>query len=119
MSKESAHNAGDTGDASMSPALGKSPGGGCGNPLQYSYLETPMNRGAWWVTKSPKGSKWGYGRDMVILHGFWKQTNWTSTEHIIVQQKKKWGKEREDVQKHILGNKEQTLKWKQKIPKSF
>ena len=56
---------------------------------------------------------------MVILHGFWKQTNWTSTEHIIVQQKKKWGKEREDVQKHILGNKEQTLKWKQKIPKSF
>ena len=45
MSKESAHNAGDTGDASLIPASGKSPGGGHGKPLQYSYLETPMDRG--------------------------------------------------------------------------
>ena len=31
------------------PKLGRSPGGGHGNPLQYSCLEIPMDRGAWWV----------------------------------------------------------------------
>ena len=29
---------------------GRSPGGGQGNPLQYSFLENPMDRGAWWAT---------------------------------------------------------------------
>ena len=29
---------------------GRPPGGGCGNPLQYSCLENPMGRGAWWAT---------------------------------------------------------------------
>ena len=29
------------------PELGRSPGGGHGNPLQYSFLENPMDRGAW------------------------------------------------------------------------
>ena len=32
------------------PALGRSPGQGHGNPLQYCYLENSMNRGAWWAT---------------------------------------------------------------------
>ena len=32
------------------PGLGRSPGKGNGNPLQYSYLENPMGRGAWWAT---------------------------------------------------------------------
>ena len=32
------------------PILGRSPGGGHGNPLQYSCLENPMNRGAWLAT---------------------------------------------------------------------
>ena len=32
------------------PKLGRSPGGGSGNPLQYSCLENPMDRGAWWAT---------------------------------------------------------------------
>ena len=36
--KESSCNAGDAGDASLIPGLGRSPGGGLGNPLQYSYL---------------------------------------------------------------------------------
>ena len=45
--KESAHNAGDL--ASI-PGLGGSPGGRHGNPLQYSCLENPMDRGAWWAT---------------------------------------------------------------------
>ena len=43
--KESACNAGDLG---MIPGLGRSPGGGHGNPLQYSYMENSMDRGAWW-----------------------------------------------------------------------
>ena len=39
-------NAGDTGDGGLIPGWGSSPGGGNGNPLQYSCLENPMNRGA-------------------------------------------------------------------------
>ena len=40
--KESACNAGDTRDAGSDPGLGRCPGGGHGNPLQYSCLENPM-----------------------------------------------------------------------------
>ena len=42
-------NAGDTGDTDSIPGSGKSPGGGHGNPLQYSCLENPVDRGAWWI----------------------------------------------------------------------
>ena len=42
-------NAGDIVDASSIPESGRSSGGGYGNPLQYSCLENPMNRGAWWA----------------------------------------------------------------------
>ena len=34
-------------DLGSIPGLGRSPGGGHGNPLQYPYLETPIDRGAW------------------------------------------------------------------------
>ena len=44
--KESAHNAGASGDAGSIPGWGRSPGGGHGNPLQYSCLENLMDRGA-------------------------------------------------------------------------
>ena len=40
-------NAGDIRDAGLIPGPGRSPGEGNGNPLQYSYLENPMDRGAW------------------------------------------------------------------------
>ena len=43
-------NSGDSGDMGSIPGLGKSPGGGNSNPLQYSFLENPMDRGAWWAT---------------------------------------------------------------------
>ena len=43
-------NAGDMKDVSSIPGLGRSPGGGLGNPLQYSCLEDPMDREAWWIT---------------------------------------------------------------------
>ena len=45
--KESACNAGDAG---LIPELGRSPGEGNGNPLQYSCLENPIDKGAWWAT---------------------------------------------------------------------
>ena len=38
---------GDTGEAGLIPGLGRSPEEGNGNRLQYSYLENPMDRGAW------------------------------------------------------------------------
>ena len=53
-SKESACNAGDTG---LIPESGISSGEGNGNSLQYSCLENPMDRGAWWATvQLPKES---------------------------------------------------------------
>ena len=54
-SKESACNVGDLGSI---PGLGKSPGGGHGNPLQYSCLENPMDRGAWWATVDGVTKSW-------------------------------------------------------------
>ena len=48
-SKESACSEGDTGGTDLIPGLRRSPGGGNGNPLQYSCLENPMDRGAWWA----------------------------------------------------------------------
>ena len=44
---DSACNAGDSGSI---PGLGRFPGEGDGNPLQYSCLENSMDRGAWWAT---------------------------------------------------------------------
>ena len=41
--------AGDIREAGSIPGLGKAPGGGHGNPLQYSCLENPMDRGIWWA----------------------------------------------------------------------
>ena len=54
--KESACNAGDTGDNGLIPGLGRFSGGGNGNPLQFPCLKNLMDRGAWQaivrVTKS-------------------------------------------------------------------
>ena len=43
-------NAGDLRDTGSMLGLGRSPGGGHGNPLQYSCLENPMDQGAWRAT---------------------------------------------------------------------
>ena len=43
-------NAGDIRDGGSIPGSGRSPGEGHSNPLQYSFLENPMDRGAWWAT---------------------------------------------------------------------
>ena len=57
--QETACNAGDVG---LIPGLGRSPGVGSGNPLQYSCLENPMDRGAWLATVH--GVTW-VGHDLV------------------------------------------------------
>ena len=64
--KETACNAGDLGTI---PGSGRSPGGGNGNPLQYSCLENPMDRGAWWAT----------------VHGVAKSQTQLSNEHYLLQ----------------------------------
>ena len=45
--KESTYNAGATEDVGLIPGLARTPTGGHGNPLQYSCLENPLDRGAW------------------------------------------------------------------------
>ena len=56
--KESVCNAGDTGDTSLIPELGRSPGGGYGNTLQYSCPENPMESGAWWAMAHRVAQSW-------------------------------------------------------------
>ena len=62
MVKNPPASAGDITDTSSIPGSGKRPGGGHGNPLQYSCLENPMDKGAWratvhGVTKNQTGLK--------------------------------------------------------------
>ena len=67
-------NAGEVRDMGSIPGLGRSPGGRHDNPLQYSWLENPMDRGAWWA----------------LVHRVaksWIQVKWVSTRthtHIIM-----------------------------------
>ena len=49
MVKNPPANAGDARDLGSTPGSGRSPGEGNGNPLQYSCLENPVDRGAWWA----------------------------------------------------------------------
>ena len=70
VSKESSCNAGDPGSI---PGLKRSPGGGNGNPLQYSCLESPMDRGAWWATvygvaKVKHDDDWAHNRYEAASH---------------------------------------------------
>ena len=72
--QESACSAEDAGDTSSIPGSGRSSGGACGNPLQYSCLENPMHRKTWWatvhkVTKSWIQRKW-LSRHALLLLGY-------------------------------------------------
>ena len=58
VGKESACNAGNSGDASLIPRLERSLGEGNGNPLQYSCLGNPMDRGARWATVQTVIKRW-------------------------------------------------------------
>ena len=57
MVKNPPANAGDAGDMGSIPGSGRSHGEGNGNPLQYSCLENPMDRGAWQATQSMRLQK--------------------------------------------------------------
>ena len=59
--KNSIANAGDIGDTGSIPGLGRSPGGGHGNPLQNSCLENPVDRGTW-------RSTWGHKESNTTEH---------------------------------------------------
>ena len=48
----------DLRDMGAIPGLGRAPGGGHGNPLQYSCLENPMDRGAWQATVHRAAESW-------------------------------------------------------------
>ena len=48
----------DTEDVGSIPGSGRFPGGGNGNTLQYSCLENPMGRGAWWATVQGVAKSW-------------------------------------------------------------
>ena len=51
-------NAGDSRDVGSIRESGRSPGAGHGNPLQYSSLENPMDRGAWQATVHRVAKSW-------------------------------------------------------------
>ena len=55
---------GDAIDLSLIPGWRRSPGEGNANPLQYSCLENPMDRGAWWARQSMVSQRVGHGRPL-------------------------------------------------------
>ena len=56
--KNPSANAGDIRDRGSTPGLGRYPGGGNGNPLQYSCLKNPMDRRVWWATVHRVAKSW-------------------------------------------------------------
>ena len=58
MVKNMPADAGDERDVGSIPGSGKAPGGGNSNPLQYSCLGNPMDRGAWWATVHGVAESW-------------------------------------------------------------
>ena len=67
--KASARSAGDPGSIPGSiPGSGRSPGGGNGNPLQYSCLENSMDGGAWWATVHGVAKSWTRLSNFTFFH---------------------------------------------------
>ena len=61
-------------DAGLTPGLGRSPGGGHGNPLQNSCLENPMDREAWWATVHRVAKSWTQLKQLIT--GTWRRYNY-------------------------------------------
>ena len=72
-------NAGDVREAASIPESGRSPGVGNGNPLQFSCLENPMDRGTWWATVlgvaesdgTEPAHMYTLAHAHIIMDGFW------------------------------------------------
>ena len=74
MVKNPPANAEDLRDLGSIPGLGRFPGEGHGNPLEYSCLENPMDRGAWWVTVHRVAKSW------TLLKRLSMTVSWGNTE---------------------------------------
>ena len=73
VGKESTHNTGDTGELGSISGPGRFPGGRNGNPLQYSCLKNPMDRGLWWSTvhgvgKSQRRQNTVHNIKCIVMH---------------------------------------------------
>ena len=73
MVKNPPANAEDSRDVGVVPRLGRSPGGGNGNPLQYACLENSMDRGSWWAKVH------GVAKSSLKLHGHFDPNFGTKT----------------------------------------
>ena len=67
-------------DVGSVPGLGRSPGGGHGNSFQYSYLENPMDRGAWWATVHKVTKSWTWLKQF-SMHA---HRAWASSVHSLL-----------------------------------
>ena len=71
VAKNPAANAGDIKDMVSIPGLGRCPGEGHGNPPQYSCLENPMDRGAWWAA----AHRFAQSQTRLKQHNAWQATS--------------------------------------------
>ena len=62
-------------EADLIPGSGRYPGGGHGNPLQYSCLENLLNRGAWWATIHRVSKSWPRLSEWALKEGNSKCSN--------------------------------------------
>ena len=69
-------NAGNVRDVSLIPGSGRSPGEGHGNPLQYSCLENPLDRGAWQATVHRVAKSWTRLKQLSMKASFYQITLW-------------------------------------------
>ena len=71
MVKNPPVNAADIRDTGSIPGLGRFPGGGNDNPLQYSCLDNPMDRGAWWAILHGISKSWTQLKQLSTLAHVW------------------------------------------------
>ena len=80
MVKNLSASAGDTGVTGSISGWGRSPGGGHGNPLQYSFLESPMDRGAWRATVHRVAKSWTQLKRLSTQHVAENSGGWGRTQ---------------------------------------
>ena len=94
MVKNLPDNAKDGRDMGLIPGSGRSPGGGHGSPLQYSFLEKPMDRGARWVTVHRVTKSRTEVTDLAHT-----TKRWTKPSHRVCRGSARWGRQRDGSQR--------------------